>query len=61
MSKPSNSVGVAYNKEAAKELRKEIQNSLHDGRKAHYLKMPGIDRYWVWIGKLSVVDGEKQK
>lgn len=64
MSKPdSNSVGVAYSKEAAKQLRAEIQKSLQDGRKAHYMKIPNIvfDRYWVWIDSSNGMQGDKKQ
>ena len=52
MAVPSNSVGVAYGKEAAKALRKEVAKLT--GRKGHYLKMPNSTEYWVWVDKATV-------
>ena len=47
MAVPNNSVGIAYTKDAAKLMRKEIQKIT--GRKGHYLKMPNSTNYWVWV------------
>lgn len=46
-----NYVAVAFNKEAAKEMRKTLKCSIHDGRKVYYKKIPNSKNYWVWIGK----------
>ncbi len=58
---PSPSIGIAYNKEVAKLLRREIQKNLHDGRKAHYLNIPNSKKYWVWISKLPVVPNQSKE
>ncbi len=57
MKKPKH-FGYAETKEAAKELRREIQKIIGEGRKAHYMKLPpsfskGKYKYWVWCDGLD--------